>query len=133
MSTCEKPLLAFPDSDDVVAQPLNAWKNLNSKDWSGPKLLAIWWKGINLSDFATPNSIKIYLRVPVNDVKDVFDNLHIRGFSLWSYTFRNPFALSKAKEQFAKNNRLLWTENILNKILFLSYNSKWMNKFLYCI
>ena len=36
-------------------------------------------------------------------------------------------------KQFAKNGRILWMQNILNKLLFLSDKSKWMNKFLYCI
>ena len=35
-------------------------------------------------------------------------------------------------KELAKNNRILWINNILNK-LFLSYNSKLMNKFLYCL
>ena len=34
-------------------------------------------------------------------------------------------------KQFAKNNKILWLKNIFNKRLFLSYNSKWMSKFLY--
>ena len=38
----KKLFLSFPDSDDVVSQPLNAWKNRNSKDLSGQKVLAIW-------------------------------------------------------------------------------------------
>ena len=36
-------------------------------------------------------------------------------------------------KQFAKNDRILWKKNILDKLLFRSYNSKWMNKFLYCV
>ena len=33
--------LSFPDSDDVVSQLLNTWKNRNAKDLSDPKVLAI--------------------------------------------------------------------------------------------
>ena len=38
----KKLFLSFPDSDDVMSPPLNALKNRNAKDLSGPKLLAIW-------------------------------------------------------------------------------------------
>ena len=56
MSTCQKKLfLPFLDSDDVVLQPINEWKNKNFKDLSVPKLLAIWWIGMNFNDFPAPN------------------------------------------------------------------------------
>ena len=121
--------LAFPDSDDVVAQPLNAWKNLNSKDWSGPKLLAIWWKGINLSDFATPNSIKIYLRVPVDDVRDVFDNL-LKDFHYDHTPFAIHLPCPKPKSSLQKitdyfEQKTFWTKFFF----FLIIANEWINFF----
>ena len=48
MSTCRKKLfLSFPDSDDVVPQPLNAWQNKSAYDLPDPKPPAIWWIGMN--------------------------------------------------------------------------------------
>ena len=38
----KKLFLPFLDNDDVVLQPLNAWKNRNAKDLSDPNHLAIW-------------------------------------------------------------------------------------------
>ena len=38
----KKLFLSFPDSADVVKQPLSAWINRNAKDLPGLKLLAIW-------------------------------------------------------------------------------------------
>ena len=56
----KKLFLSFPDIDHIMLQPLNAWKNRNTtKDWSGPKLLAIWWIGMHLNNFAAPNSTQI--------------------------------------------------------------------------
>ena len=147
-----KTFLAFPDSDDVVSQPLNAWKNWNTEDWSGPKLLAIWWIGMNLNDLPAPSSIKS-LRVPADDVKDVFVNFRVGDISLWLVIFLAQYAPSAIHlpcpkwnssllllllihffdEQRAKNDRILWIKNISDKTLFLSYNSKWINKCLYCM
>ena len=40
MSPCQKKLFfSFPDSNDVLSLPLNAWKNRNAKDLSGSKPL----------------------------------------------------------------------------------------------
>ena len=41
---------------------------------------------------------------------------------------RNKPLIRFLHKSFAKNDRMLWIKNILNKLLFLSYNSKWMNK-----
>ena len=54
----KKLFLSFPNSYDVVSQPLNAWKNRNAKYLSAPKFLAIWGIGMNLSYFPAPNSIQ---------------------------------------------------------------------------
>ena len=38
----KKLFFPFPDSDDVVSQPLSAWKNRNAEDLFASKLQAIW-------------------------------------------------------------------------------------------
>ena len=59
MSTCQKKFfLPFPDSDNVVSQSLNTWKNRNAKGSSGPKLLPLCWIGMNLDYYVAPNRIQ---------------------------------------------------------------------------
>ena len=57
----KKLLLSFPDSDDVVSQPLDAWRNRNAKDLSGSKLLVILWISMNLNDFPAPISFQNFI------------------------------------------------------------------------
>ena len=54
----KKLFFPFPDSDDVLSQPLSAWKNRNAEDLFASKLQAIWWIGMNLNNFPAPNSIQ---------------------------------------------------------------------------
>ena len=38
----KKLFFPFPDSDDVLSQPLSAWKNRNAEDLFASKLQTIW-------------------------------------------------------------------------------------------
>ena len=64
----KKIFLPFPDSDNVVSQPLNAWKNRNAQDLSDPNLSTIWSIGIWISTILLHQiQCKVHLRIPVDE------------------------------------------------------------------
>ena len=150
----KKTFLAFPDSDDIMPQPLIAWKNWNAKDLFGPKLLAIWWVGMNLNDFLAPNSFKSLFKGTSLMMSRMYLLIYVSETFLFTiisnlfgtiYNFCKPFACPKGNsslllsslvkffdEHFVKNDRILWIKNILNKIIFLIAN-EWIHFFTACI
>ena len=135
-----------------MPQPLIAWKNWNAKDLFGPKLLAIWWVGMNLNDFLAPNSFKSLFKGTSLMMSRMYLLIYVSETFLFTiisnlfgtiYNFCKPFACPKGNsslplsslvtffdEHFVKN------DNTLNKKYFeqnyFSY-SKWMNTFLHCM